>query len=410
MASDDEVPTTPGAGVSTTYLLIVKGEGSSAEIFVISVILCIASFGYAGSANIHNVLDYGAVGNGISDDTQALLKAWARACGGGGGPNPSIIIPAGKTFLLKPVAFNGPCKSKSILFQVLGNLIAPNTIAGWGGASNWLTFHGVNGLKIGGSGRIGGQGAVWWAQSCKIHPEKKCTLAPTALLLDACNYLHVSGITLFNNPRNHISINSCNNVYISSVTITAPADSPNTDGIDIEHSQYVNIWQSTIGTGDDCIAIGNGGKNVNISWVTCGPGHGISIGSLGQDDEFAEVENVQVMHCTFTGTLNGARIKTWQGGSGYARGILFDDMHINNVENPIIIDQYYCNGDHNCNNRVRMLPLFSFLFFVLMILELENKTLFQNEIYSSILMYSPYSSPFICHQKKRLQRGPKFQK
>jgi len=37
-----------------------------------------------------------------------------------------------------------------------------------------------------------------------------------------------------------------------------------------------------------------------------------SIGSLGKDNERDDiVENVNVRSCSFTGTQNGARIKTW---------------------------------------------------------------------------------------------------
>lgn len=37
-----------------------------------------------------------------------------------------------------------------------------------------------------------------------------------------------------------------------------------------------------------------------------------SVGSLGADGANAAVSNVQVTHCTFNETMNGARIKTWQ--------------------------------------------------------------------------------------------------
>ncbi|CAA7025426.1 unnamed protein product [Microthlaspi erraticum] len=62
--------------------------------------------------------------------------------------------------------------------------------------------------------------------------------------------------------------------------------------------------------GDDCVAINGGSYNINISHVACGPGHGISIGSLGRGEFNETVENVKVTHCTFNGTSNGARIKT----------------------------------------------------------------------------------------------------
>ncbi|KAL5975825.1 hypothetical protein ACLOJK_020153 [Asimina triloba] len=338
--------------------------GATVDLFLfISVALYITSFGCVLAANTYNVAGFGAIGNGRADDSRAFQSAWKTACDHGG-PNPSIFFPGG-TFLLKPMTLNGPCMASSITILVEGNLVAPNWIQGWNGASNWLIFHAINGLRIQGRGKIGGQGSVWWPKSCFAipHPEtSNCLQPPTvnpspltgtdALSFDACNDLKISGVTLADNPRNHISINDCFDVHIYNIFITAPADSPNTDGINVGNSQQVYIWDSTIATGDDCIAILTGTSNVEISGVNCGPGHGISIGSLGLDGSSAAVEQVHVQNCIFNGTLNGARIKTWQGGSGYARGIIFEDMHMNNVQFPIIIDQYYCNNIANrCANK-----------------------------------------------------------
>ncbi|CAA2979020.1 probable polygalacturonase At3g15720 [Olea europaea subsp. europaea] len=98
------------------------------------------------------------------------------------------------------------------------------------------------------------------------------------------------------------------------------------------------------GQGDDCIAINGGTSNVNITQVACGPGHGISVGSLGHNGAHDEVQGILVNKCCFNGTRNGARIKTWQGGSGFARNISFSDITLIAADNPIIIDQFYCNG------------------------------------------------------------------
>ena len=57
--------------------------------------------------------------------------------------------------------------------------------------------------------------------------------------------------------------------------VTNPGDSPNTDGMHVERCSDVTIEGAQIGTGDDCISHGQGLTNVQISKVTCGPGHGI---------------------------------------------------------------------------------------------------------------------------------------
>ncbi|ERN04813.1 hypothetical protein AMTR_s00146p00011810, partial [Amborella trichopoda] len=70
--------------------------------------------------------------------------------------------------------------------------------------------------------------------------------------------------------------------------------------------------QGNFFVGDDCISIGDGTYDVNASKITCGPGHGISIGSLGKDGTRSTAEMIHVKDSFFIGTKNGARIKTWQ--------------------------------------------------------------------------------------------------
>lgn len=52
--------------------------------------------------------------------------------------------------------------------QVLADLVAPSKIADWNGAEAWISFSGINGLVVDGTGRVGGQGSVWWP--CKQNP------------------------------------------------------------------------------------------------------------------------------------------------------------------------------------------------------------------------------------------------
>ncbi|KAI5586586.1 hypothetical protein BDE02_06G222400 [Populus trichocarpa] len=301
-----------------------------ATVFISFFILCIAvsSFGIGHSQKAFDVVHFGAVGNGQTDDSDAFLKAWQALSSGG---TPTLVIPPGRAFSLKPVKFEGPCKSNSVHIQVAGNIVAPSTVAGWGGCGIlfWLCFSNVNGLVLDGSGHIDGRGSQWWNH---------------ALLFNNNNNLKLSGLNVVNSPRSHVNLNDCKGVSISGLKITAPGNSPNTDGIDVSCSSHVSIVDSTIGTGDDCIAIKGGCSNINITGINCGPGHGISIGSLGENGATEQVEEVHVRNCNFTGTENGARIKTVPGGSGYVRRITFEQITLNAAGSPIIIDQHYCDG------------------------------------------------------------------
>ncbi|KAJ3683683.1 hypothetical protein LUZ60_013910 [Juncus effusus] len=107
----------------------------------------------------------------------------------------------------------------------------------------------------------------------------------------------------------------------------------------------------TVGSGDDCISIGPGTYNVSIANVNCGPGHGISIGSLGKYQNEENVAHIRVKNCTIAGTTNGLRIETWPGSpASEAFNITFEDINMKNVSNPIIIDQdYFPNNQCNTN-------------------------------------------------------------
>ena len=139
-----------------------------------------------------------------------------------------------------------------------------------------------------------------------------------------------------------MTITSCDDFVAEQLNITAPENSKNTDGIHISRSNLVRILDSFIGTGDDCISIGEGSNNVNVSRIICGPGHGISIGSLGKRPEDDSVTGIFVSNSTLTKTTNGVRIKTFHNSPQIeASGITFEDIIMNDVKNPIIIDQHY---------------------------------------------------------------------
>uniref|UniRef100_A0A452ZQN1 Pectate lyase superfamily protein domain-containing protein n=1 Tax=Aegilops tauschii subsp. strangulata TaxID=200361 RepID=A0A452ZQN1_AEGTS len=54
--------------------------------------------------------DFGAVGDGIANDTQAFVDAWEAACATGG--NTYLNVPAGKSYQIWPVTLAGPCRGE----------------------------------------------------------------------------------------------------------------------------------------------------------------------------------------------------------------------------------------------------------------------------------------------------------
>lgn len=294
-----------------------------------------------------NVDDFGAKADG-TDDSKAFKAAWEEACAS---TNAVLVVPENRIYHLKPLTFSGPCSS-GLTVQIDGTIKASNKPSDYSAdPRRWLQFVNLENFNVRGAGTINGNGKIWWLKSCKINKSLPCKEAPTAITFLNCKNLGVSGIRSRNAQQMHIVFQKCVNVKAWNLRVIAPGNSPNTDGIHVTGTQNISILSSVIRTGDDCISIVSGSRNVIVRDIICGPGHGISIGSLGKGKSEAMVSDVFVNRARLTGTTNGVRIKTWQGGSGYAKNIFFENIVMNNVSNPIIIDQNYCDQKTPCQKQ-----------------------------------------------------------
>lgn len=303
--------------------------------------------GNRSSDYIFNVMDYGAVGDGSTDDTNAFRQAWKGACGVESGV---ILAPSSYSFMITSTIFSGPCKP-GIVFQVDGFLMPPDGPDSWpekDSTQQWLVFYRLDGMTLTGEGTIEGNGDKWWDLPCKPHrgpngsTSKGPCVSPALIRFFMSSNLAVSGLKIQNSPQIHMKFDGCEGVLIKKLSISSPKLSPNTDGIHIENTKAVGIYDSLISNGDDCISIGTGCSNVDIDGLTCGPSHGISIGSLGVHNSQACVSNITVRNTIIKESDDGLRIKTWQGGTGCVSDINFENIQMENVRNCIIIDQYYC--------------------------------------------------------------------
>ena len=233
--------------------------------------------------------------------------------------------------------------------------------------NDWIEFGWVKGLTVAGqNGIIDGQGAASWPfNKCPIR--KDCKVLPTVsppiesnpishilLRTHSLTVIEMQSILFVNNQNTvvrdltsvnpkffHFALLQNNNIKLLNLRISAPETSPNTDGVHIERCTGVTITDTKIGTGDDCISIGQGNNNVDIQRVECGPGHGMSVGSLGRYVGEGDVTQIHVNDMTFVGTMNGVRIKTWENSptKSVAAHMTFENMVMKDVQNPIIIDQ-----------------------------------------------------------------------
>ncbi|KAI9160245.1 hypothetical protein LWI28_006484 [Acer negundo] len=278
-------------------------------------------------------------------DLYALCNAFKEACAC---PTPSkVLIPKG-TFLLAQVSLEGPCKAP-VKIVVRGTLKAPTDLSKMKADGSWVTFQHIDRLTLSGGGTFDGQGSKAWG-TCGL--KSYCKQLPINLRFNFITNAIVEDITSKDSKQFHVNVLGCNNLTFGRFTISAPEHSLNTDGIHIGRSTGINITDSNIGTGDDCVSIGDGSRQITITNVTCGPGHGISVGSLGKYMNEEPVVGVTVRNCSFFNTMNGVRIKTWPASfQGSVSDMHFEDIIMNNVSSPVIIDQIYC--PHNeCNAKL----------------------------------------------------------
>jgi polygalacturonase len=302
--------------------------------------------------------DFGGVGDGKTLNTDAFKKAVAAIEKAGGG---HLIVAAG-TYKTQSFTLTshmdlhldaGATIKAPETFEEYG-IPDPNKAAatppaeGRGGFARTAPLiscpAGTTDLAITGSGTIDGSGAMFWIWSDKAArrypPGRAIVPRPMLVVLSGVQRLHVDGITLTNSPMFHL-VPRGQDITIENIRIEAPSDAPNTDAMD-PGGQRIVIRNCEIDTGDDNVALQSGSHDVLIEDLTCLHGHGISIGSPTQ----AGLSHVIVRRCTFDGTDNGLRIKSYRGRGGEVHDIRYSDITMKNVRRPFDINMLY-NGNAN---------------------------------------------------------------
>lgn len=169
----------------------------------------------------------------------------------------------------------------------------------------------------------------------------------------------VHGITACNSPSWQIHPYYSNGIRLLDMFVHAPKDSPNTDAMDPESCDKVDIIGCRFSVGDDCIAIKSG--KIEMAGEYYKPasrhtirnclmefGHGaVTLGS----ETACGVKELSVSRCLFRNTDRGLRIKTRRGrGKGCdISDVVFDNIRMDGVLTPVVINMWYncCDPDRN---------------------------------------------------------------
>jgi polygalacturonase len=209
---------------------------------------------------------------------------------------------------------------------------------------------GVANAAVMGDGVIDGRGwakllggtVSWWdlAQEAKKNPNTNQN-CPRLIVLNHADNFTLYRITLKNSANFHVSYSGGNGFTAWGVIIDTPKDGRNTDGIDPGNATNVTITHCFIRAGDDNVAIKAGSpgptSHITISHNHFYYGHGVSIGS--ETDGGASA--IRVTDLSIDGADNGIRIKSNSSRGGHVTDIVYEDVCIRNVKNPIMMDSNY---------------------------------------------------------------------
>lgn len=320
-------------------------------------------------SGVINVKDLGAKGDGVSDDTYYIQMA-LDSCPKGG----RVVIPEGK-FLIRPIVLRSQLtleiKSGG---ELLGDTKEENypyvpakiehddgteeILATWEGNphachQSLVSAYRQSDIAIVGRGTINGNAdkSTWWET-----PKGRAVARPRLVFLNKCKNVTFHGVTCKNSAAWNLHPFFSENLGFYDLRVQNPYTGPNTDGLDPESCNKVDIMGCVFSVGDDCVAIKSGKIYMGSKYKTPADHHTLR-NNLFQDGHGAivlgseisgGVENLTVCQCLFRHTDRGLRIKSRRGRGKYSiiDDVLFENIKMENVITPLVLNMYYfCDPD-----------------------------------------------------------------
>ncbi|HMC01638.1 MAG TPA: glycoside hydrolase family 28 protein, partial [Flavobacteriaceae bacterium] len=338
-----------------------------------------------------SILDFGAIPDSITINTEAFQKAIKKCTDNGGG---RVIVPKGK-YLTGPIHLENNVnlyleEGSEILFSTDTSHYYPLVNTAYEGIelmnySPLIYAYNKKNIAVTGKGILNGQAGNenWWPwcgkdtygwkegmanQRDSLNLPRLMEMADKGVPADErvfgdghylrpnffepfnCENVLIQGVKIINAPFWIIHPFKSNSVIVDGVTVESHG--PNNDGCDPEYSKNVIIKNCTFNTGDDCIAIKAGRdtdgrrvgiKSENIIVKNCKmiDGHGgVVIGS----EMSAGVSNVFVENCTMDSpNLDRAiRIKTNSKRGGIVDGVYVRNLEVGQVKEAVLkVNMFY---------------------------------------------------------------------
>ena len=284
---------------------------------------------------LYYVEDFGALGNGITDDGEAIQKAIDACFENGGG---SVVLSSGKPYYSHSVTLksnvdlhfekNAVLKASADIdsyirpCEMINNpetALIGNPVTG---KPSFVFIYGfeADNCSVTGEGTIDLGGDAFVERKSPYYVTGNFYPRPTGIYIENSKHITFKDITLTNAPFWTLHPAGCDDVLISNIRILNPLDRANSDGIDPDHSSNVRITGCHIECADDCICLKttNGNReygateNVIISDCTLiSTSAALKIGTEGVGD----FKNIDVHDCVISRSNRGISIQIRDGGN-----------------------------------------------------------------------------------------------
>jgi parallel beta-helix repeat protein len=254
-----------------------------------------------GAVSSYNILQFGAIPDGKTNNTLAIQKAVDNCHQHGGG---KIIVPAGifitgtirlysnMNLDLEPGAIlSGSTEDKDYLFQKDFGFSG----LGAGDKTGVLVAHNEENISITGTGTINGNGessmymdSLQYGADFNLSSTRQgkdymnpkygredgpvlwkgsyATRPGVMIIFSSCKNVHINNINIRQSPNWTIAFLNSSEIKVSGITIENNMSIPNSDGIDMYDSKNITISDCVIQAGDDAIAVVS---SSNITATNC---------------------------------------------------------------------------------------------------------------------------------------------
>ncbi len=271
----------------------------------------------------YNVLHFGAVGDGTTNDT-ASIQAAINACHLAGGGR--VTLPGGRVYRsgalvlcsnlelhleMGAILKGSSCLSDYVLPGRKSVCPADSTVPSYenceyNGAPTHYFLYGrdCENLAITGYGKIDGNEELFYGERTKWHIEGRFYPRVPMLFLENVSHLTIRDVTFTRSAFWTVHLVGCRDVLIDGIRILNNLRMANCDGIDPDHCQNVRIVGCHVECADDCIVF----KNTAAAM------------------QYGPCENITVSNCTLTST--SAAIKFGSESEDLYRNILIENCVI----------------------------------------------------------------------------------